>query len=164
MTSPPNLFDRIYARHGHRCPMSTLGGRLALAALGVLGEGEGPLAATYHARTCALDGIGEVTGCIEAEGSLRVTGEGRHALRLERGGLGAEAELTARALELAGTYRTLCLRLDEGWESLLESEKVERETRKEQALDRLLPILWEAPEADLVTTGPPVRAEEKRHD
>jgi hypothetical protein len=41
--------------------MSTLGGRLALAAMQWLGESAGDLRAIYRNRTCALDGIAEVT-------------------------------------------------------------------------------------------------------
>ena len=61
-SNPPPLFARIYARHGHRCPMSTLGGRLGLAALNALGETDGELKAVFANRTCAIYGITAVTG------------------------------------------------------------------------------------------------------
>ena len=53
MPESPEIFARIYARHGHRCPMSTLGGRLGLAAMQWLGDGAGELQAIYSNRTCA---------------------------------------------------------------------------------------------------------------
>jgi formylmethanofuran dehydrogenase subunit E len=96
-----DLFLRIRARHGHYCPMSTLGGRLGVAALELLGEGVGALVATYHIDTCAADGIAEATGCLP-----KVKAEGRHRLELRAGeGCGVAAELTAAALERAAVCR-----------------------------------------------------------
>ena len=62
MTQPPDIFQRIYARHGHRCPMSTLGGRMGLAAMTTLGpQPVESLEARYAHDTCAVDGIDVIT-------------------------------------------------------------------------------------------------------
>jgi formylmethanofuran dehydrogenase subunit E len=112
MTESSDLFLRIRARHGHYCPMSTLGGRLGTAALTALGSGAGELTATYHIDTCAADGIAVATGCLSEEGRLTVRGEGRHRLVLRAGdGRGVAAELSAAALEQAAACRK---RLDAG--------------------------------------------------
>lgn len=107
MFPSPTVFAEIYRRHGHRCPMSTLGGRLGHAARRRLGEGEG-LRAVYRARTCAVDGIALTTGCSPEAGSLAVEDCGRHVLTVTRpGGDGVTVALRAAALELAGSYRRL---------------------------------------------------------
>ncbi len=107
MTESTDIFLRIHARHGHYCAMSTLGGRLGLAALAALGEGDGALSATYLIETCAADGIAEATGCLP-----EVKNAGRHRLELRStDGRGMAAELTAMALELAAACRH---RLDSG--------------------------------------------------
>lgn len=107
MTESADIFLRIRARHGHYCPMSTLGGRLGLAALNALGEGAGALTAIYLIETCAADGIAEATGCVPV-----VRAEGLHRLELRYvDGRGIVAELTAQALEEAAACRR---RLDAG--------------------------------------------------
>jgi formylmethanofuran dehydrogenase subunit E len=102
----PELFLRIRARHGHYCPMSTLGGRLGMAALQALGEGTGEMTATYFIDTCAADGVAMATGCLQEEGRLTVRNEGCHRLELcAADGRGVAAELTATALEQAAACR-----------------------------------------------------------
>lgn len=108
----PDLFLRIRVRHGHYCPMSTLGGRLGAAALSALGAVDGELTACYHIDTCAVDGIAVATGCFPEEDRLIVTGVGLHRLDLrDAAGHGMRAELTATALARAATCRKL---LDDG--------------------------------------------------
>jgi formylmethanofuran dehydrogenase subunit E len=110
--SPPDLFLRIRARHGHYCPMSTLGGRLGMAALAALPSDAGQLTARYYIDTCAADGIAVATGCLPEEDRLTVQNEGRHRLELRAGdGRGVAAELTAAALDQAAACRR---RLDAG--------------------------------------------------
>ena len=126
----PDLFLRIHARHGHYCPMSTLGGRLGVAALAALGEGRGALTATYRIETCAADGIAVATGC-----APEVRSEGRHCLELRRAdGSGVAAELTPAALEEAARCRK---RLDAGEEA-----------------DAVLALLRSAPAAELIAVTP----------
>jgi len=151
---PPPLFARIYARHGHRCPMSTLGGRLGLAALNLLGQTGGELRAVFANRTCALDGITEVTGCSEANGRLKVVPCGRHALTVSTiDDRRVEVELTTTALEMAGRYRSLCDRLEQGWENLDRDEQARRQAAMDALLDELLPQFWQAEDQLLVVTN-----------
>lgn len=147
---PPEIYTRIYTRHGHRCPMSTLGGRLGLAATQRLAVHDGEMQATYSNRTCALDGIAEATGCSEEAGSLVVKNDGRHALTLAAGDASVEVELTAEALELAGRYRSLCNRLEGGWDKLGADEQARRRVEMDAMLDELLPQLWQAEDQKLV--------------
>lgn len=150
MILPPEIFARIYARHGHRCPMSTLGGRLGLAAKKWLGDSVDVLQAVYSNRTCALDGIAEATGCTEAAGTLVVKSDGRHALTLTRSQTVVEVELTAEALAMAGRYRSLCNRLEVGWDELAADEQARRRAEMDALLDELLPQFWQADDSQLV--------------
>ncbi len=150
MMNPPELFARIYTRHGHRCPMSTLGGRLGLAAMKWLGDSAGELQAVYGNRTCAMDGIAEATGCSEEAGTLVVKSDGRHALFLQSSQASIEVELTAEALEMACRYRSLCNRLESGWDGLEAEEQARRRTEMEAMLDELLPQFWQAEDRTLV--------------
>ncbi len=150
MTETPEIFDRIYTRHGHRCPMSTLGGRLGLAAIKWLGDNTGELQAIYSNRTCATDGIAETTGCTEDKGSLIVKNDGRHALTLSTAQASVEVELTTEALEMAGRYRSLCNRLENGSDGLEADEQVKRRAEMDAMLDELLPQFWQAEDQKLV--------------
>lgn len=108
MTEIPELFLQIHARHGHYCPMSTLGARLGQAALQALGEPVAELRGWYQIETCAIDGIALTTGCLPEQGRLTVLAEGRHRLRLQDDyGHGVYAELSAEALERAAACRRL---------------------------------------------------------
>ena len=130
-----DIFLHIRARHGHYCAMSTLGGRLGLAALAALGEGADGLTATYRIETCAADGIALATGCLPEEGRLTVCNEGRHRLELRTvDGRGVAAELTPAALEAAARCRK---RLDAGEEAGV-----------------VLAALRNAPVAELITVTP----------
>ena len=147
---PPELFARIYARHGHRCPMSTLGGRLGLAAMACFAGTTERLQALYSHRTCALDGIAEVTGCSEETGTLVVKNTGHHALVLSSPRQTVELALTDTALEMAGRYRLLCGRLEQNWADLGPDEQARRRGEMDALLDELLPRFWLAEEALLV--------------
>lgn len=88
--------------------MSTLGGRLGLAALRALGDGVAVLDATYLIDTCAADGVALATGCLPEDGRLKVRSDGRHRLELrDPSGRGVAAELTPVALERAVACRRL---------------------------------------------------------
>ena len=151
MIEAPEIFARVYSNHGHRCPMSTLGVRLGLAAVELGFAAEQGLRAVYHSRTCALDGIAQTLGCSEELGSLAVTTEGRHCLEVyATDGQVAEFTLSTNAMRIAGEFRQLSVELEKEWDSLDEDAKSEREQRREAALDALLPGLWQAPTADLI--------------
>ena len=130
MTHSSDLFSRIRARHGHYCAMSTLGGRLGVAALAALGKECAELSAAYLIDTCAADGIAEATGC-----ATEVRNEGRHRLELRTvDGRGVVAELIPAALEEAARCRK---QLDAGEEA-----------------DEVLAYLRAAPVAELITVTP----------
>jgi len=155
---PFELFAEIYRRHGHRCPMSTLGGRLGYAARRLLGPEvpDGALAAVYQTATCALDGIRLATGCSEAAGSFDAREEGRHRLILvdRRSGRGLAVALRMETLALAGEYR----RFDEALEkdrAVLDGEELaERVRQKETFLDLLLERLRTLPDEELLEFEP----------
>jgi len=151
MPEVPEIFARIYARHGHRCPMSTLGGRLGMAAVKSLDDECGSIqSAVYGSQTCALDGIAETTGCSEETGALTVKGDGRHALLLKAEQGTVEVELTEEALTMAGQYRSLCNRLEKNWDELDKDEQTRRRAEMDAMLDELLPRFWSADDALLV--------------
>lgn len=102
------LFLQIRARHGHYCPMSTLGARLGEAAVQALGGAGDRLTARYLIGTCAVDGVALATGCLPEAGRMVVDNRGRHCLELWDAGTGqgVQAELTAVALERAAQCRT----------------------------------------------------------
>ncbi len=150
MIEPPEIFARIYARHGHRCPMSTLGGRLGLAALEAAGGCNEGLHLVYSNRTCALDGIAETTACSEEDGNLVVRNDGRHAMQVKNNELSMEVELSAEALQIAGRYRSLCNRLEQNWDALDADEQTRRRAKMDAMLDEILPQLWQADDALLL--------------
>lgn len=148
---PPELFDRIYRRHGHRCPMSTLGGRLGWAALRAL-AGAGEVRGVYFIETCALDGIRETTGCHGA--ALRVENRGEHRLHLACGEGGVAVALTAEALAVAGRYRLCSEGLERDRPHLPAADLVSREEEKERVLQSVLEELWSLPDGVLLSLRP----------
>ncbi len=153
MSAPPEIFAAIYRRHGHRCPMSTLGGRLGLAARLVLGGGD-KMQAVYHIRTCALDGIAVTTGCREEEGNLRVAERGEHRLWLTNGDSTVMVTLRPAALEIAGRYRQASEALEREGAALTEQERQRREAAVQQILDEVLQALWTLPDEILLDASP----------
>ena len=147
-------FTEIYRIHGHRCPMSTLGGRLGFATRERL-SGREPLAATYFIDTCAADGVSVMTGCLKSDQSLRIFQRERHALWLQdSAGRGLFAELNPRALELAGEYRSLDQALQQQEGSLSAGERQQRQAEKELFLDALLQKLRTFPDEELMAFAP----------
>lgn len=153
MIQPPEIFRRIYVRHGHRCPMSTLGGRLGLAAMRALAvTAEVELVAVCETDSCALDGIAETTGCQLADGRLSVEPKGVHALRLTAPGRRAvRVALSPLALDIAGRYRRLdelCARQRRAGVPAAELHALLLE--KERTLQAVLEQLWTLADADLL--------------
>lgn len=151
MALPPiHLFNEIYQIHGHRCPMSTLGGRLGFAARERL-DGQQPLSALYFINTCAADGISVMTGCKKAEGTLMIVERDRHALWLkDSGARGLFTELSDYALQLAGEYRLLDQSFEKEKSSFSPEELQRRQLAKEFFLDDLLQKLWTLPDYELM--------------
>lgn len=100
-TPAPHLFAELAAKHGHYCPMSTLGLRIGWAAQRKF---KGELQdATYLAQTCAVDGIRLAFD----GGTLQVEEGGRHLLRFADQDHGWKIELRPETLRLAASYRLL---------------------------------------------------------
>ncbi|MBW2451289.1 MAG: hypothetical protein JRF07_02920 [Deltaproteobacteria bacterium] len=59
--------------------------------------------------------------------------------------------LTDWALDQADTYRALCNRLEEGWQTLAETEQARRRAEMDAMLDDLLPRFWLADEHQLMS-------------
>lgn len=146
----PDIYSEIYRRHGHRCPMSTLGGRLGHAARLHL-PADGANQATYHIATCAVDGIAVTTGCSRESGTLHVVDCGRHALWLRNNaGSGIFAELKPQALQLSAGYRTLSQAIEQERNTLSPLALATRLAEQEDFLDRLLQQLWALPDETLI--------------
>lgn len=150
MSIDREFFEAIYARHGHRCPMSTLGGRLGRAAAAHVDSLR--RRAVYHIDTCALDGIRVATGCHE----IRVVDEGRHVLDLvdDRNGRGVRVALRPEALAIAGEYRRLDDALDRDRAGLDPTTLAARQSEVNQVLDKVLEQLWTLPDETLLKITP----------
>ena len=80
-------FDALYAFHGHRCPMSTMGARMGMAAMEALGLTKADqfiVEARCFARNCALDGVQFTTGCTLGNGNISFEDAGKTLLALRR--------------------------------------------------------------------------------
>lgn len=104
------LFQDLARRHGHFCPMSTLGLRIGWIARRLV---QGTLReAVYCIKTCALDGIQLALDMKD----LRIRESEQHQLLLYDDGGWLSIELSAEALQLAASYRQL---LDPGMQDAL---------------------------------------------
>lgn len=140
--------------------MSTLGGRLGLAAVRrFAGQGgAGERLAVYHADTCAVDGVQVTTGCRPEDGSLRVVDQGRHALALVSPptGEGVIVSLREAALAIAWEYRSVSEALDRDRHDLSAAMLEARERQRQEVLDAVLQKLWTLDDETLLTFGPVV--------
>ena len=152
----PEWFNEIYRRHGHRCPMSTLGGRLGWAALQRCADprSSGLRGIFFHA-TCAVDGIAVATGLSLATGTLSVRDVGRHTLVLRDRSRNWELELSLRpeALAIAGRYRRLDAELERRAGAMSEEERSRLEAERARVLQEVLEELWTLPESALLKIG-----------
>ncbi len=103
-------FDGLYNFHGHRCPMSTMGARLALAAMSALGVGKADqflIEADYGIKNCALDGIQYTTGCTLGNGNISCSGSGKPLLVLwmRDGSRRAEIRVSSVALSKLAAHK-----------------------------------------------------------
>ena len=95
------MYVALAERHGHYCPMSTLGLRLGWAAFKRLkGELQG---ATYLAKTCARDGI---SLALSFE-NLQYEEQDQHRLCFSDQDNHWEITLLPQTLKLAASYRLL---------------------------------------------------------
>ncbi|PLY05730.1 MAG: hypothetical protein C0624_04730 [Desulfuromonas sp.] len=151
MQQPPEIFQQIYARHGHRCPMSTLGGRMGLAAMKALGPQPAErLEAHYAHDTCAIDGIELTTGCSRANKRLTVAQTGAHVLSLNVGAHGVVVTLRDAALAIAWRYRKVDEELEQarGKRSLEELEGLLH--LRSEVLQEVLEKFWTLPDDELL--------------
>jgi formylmethanofuran dehydrogenase subunit E len=140
MIQTPEIFQRIYQQHGHRCPMSTLGGRMGLAALKALDAREdSSLSAVFEHGTCVVDGIEMTTGCSRSSGSLRVEDSGRHSVVVQFGEkMSVRVSLNEFALATAWEYRTADDAFTAGKGSLPAEELQRLHEQKETVLQSVL--------------------------
>ncbi len=153
MIPTPEMFQRIYEQHGHRCPMSTLGGRMGLAAVQALEVSSGSfMTAVFEHGTCAVDGIEVATGCSRLSGTLRVEDSGRHTVVVQSAaGDSVRITLNAFALATAWEYRTADAAYNAGKGSLPDAELQRLCAQKEAVLQTVLERLWTLPDESLLT-------------
>lgn len=104
-----DLYEQLAKRHGHYCPMSTLGLRLGLEMVRRLSAAEhGTWQLCYQMRTCAADGIAMALENSLLTAELQVDPQGQHLLLCAADdGRELSLGLSAEALLLAGRYRAL---------------------------------------------------------
>ncbi|MBE0502367.1 MAG: hypothetical protein IBX47_13115 [Desulfuromonadales bacterium] len=134
--------------------MSTLGGRMGLAALKALDVREGSaLSVIFEHGTCAVDGIEVATGCSRTSGSLRVDDFGRHTVVVRSAaGDSVRVSLNAFALATAWEYRTADEAFSAGKGSLSAEEIQHLHEQKETVLQSVLERLWTLPDETLLIT------------
>ena len=152
MVQPPEVFQRIYQQHGHRCPMSTLGGRLGLAALSALDVEPGSdMTAVFENDTCAVDGIELTIGCLQSTGALRVEDTGSHALTVRtENGMSVRVTISESALATAWEYRTVDEQFNAGRGTLDAEELKVLHEKKETVLQNVLAKFWSLPDEKLL--------------
>lgn len=104
-----DLYSQLAERHGHYCPMSTLGLRLGLEAVRHLqGRWAEDWQFCYQSRTCAVDGIilAFESRCLAID--LQIAQHGQHLLHCRSAG-GRELSLclSQEAMQLANQYRAV---------------------------------------------------------
>jgi len=105
-------FTGLYEFHGHRCPMSTMGARLGIAALAGLGVSKSDqfrVEGRYFARNCALDGIQYTTGCTLGNGNLAFEDAGRFSfvLKMRDGARGVAVDVSQGAMARLAAHKAL---------------------------------------------------------
>ena len=104
-----DLYSQLAERHGHYCPMSTLGLRLGIEVVRRLTDVESTdWRFCYQARTCAADGIVMALEQSPLPSALQVEQLGQHLLlctSVDGGEL--SLSLSANAMRLAAQYREL---------------------------------------------------------
>ena len=109
LVAESELYQRLAERHGHYCPMSTLGVRLGEEALRHLTRlPQIDLDLCYLARTCAADGIRLVFESAGYKQDFSIDPLGQHRLRCRLAGdKELSLQLSAEAMQLAAGYRDL---------------------------------------------------------
>ncbi|ODU14334.1 MAG: hypothetical protein BGP20_14900 [Thiobacillus sp. 63-78] len=139
--------------HGHRCWASVAGVRVGLAALRALNvkrSGGRQLHAFVeigedHGGMCFGDGVQNATGCTLGKGNMEKTPYGKLAVTLiERA--------TNRAVRVS--YKpTLAKRIAESAFMVKRGQGIEPDQIPEAEQMELVNLVWDAPEADVMTIG-----------
>ncbi|MBI5189417.1 MAG: hypothetical protein HZA22_01895 [Nitrospirae bacterium] len=149
-------FTALYEFHGHRCPMSTMGARLglaAMAALGVTKADQFKVEGLFHTKNCALDGIQFTTGCTLGNGNLAYAEEGRAAFTLNRrdGRGGVVVTVSGAALERLSGFKEFKARLMEERDISGLARAMEIDAEINRGFDALVDWVQSADEGGLVT-------------
>ena len=152
MSDKDILLDTIKF-HGHRCWASVSAVRIGLVALRTLGvkrAGGSQLLAVVeigddHGGMCFADGIQYTTGCTVGKGNLRKTGFGKLAVTLVE-------KASNRALRIS--YKpTLQPRIAESAFMKKRGMGIAPDEIPEAEQMELVDLVWNAPEADIMTIG-----------
>jgi len=145
--------------HGHRCWASVAGVRIGLAGLRTLGvkrSGGRQLHAFVeigedHGGICFGDGVQYATGCTLGKGNMEKTPYGKLAMTLiERA--------TNRAVRIS--YKpTLQKKIGESAFMVKRGQGIEPDEIPESEQMELVNLIWDAPEADILTIGEPFQFE-----
>jgi len=132
--------------------MSTLGGRMGLAAMKALGpQPAAQLEARYAHDTCAIDGIEITTGCTRGNRRLTVAPTGAHVLSVYVGRRGVTVTLLESALAIAWRYR----KVDEELEAARGTRPLEELEGllhlRSEVLQQVLEQLWTLPDSELLS-------------
>jgi len=148
-------FDGLYAFHGHRCPMSTMGARLgaaAMSALGVTKADQFRVEAVFFSKNCALDGIRFMTGCTFGNGNIAYEDSGRAVLtlRYRDGSRSTAVSVSDAALSRLSGHKELKARLLEEKEisGLPRAMEIDREISID--FDALVQWVQDAPAGELL--------------
>jgi len=149
-------FKGLYDFHGHRCPMSTMGARLALAAMAALRVTKADqflIEGRVFTKNCALDGIQYVTGCTLGNGNLSFEEAGRAAflLKMRDGSREVIASVSDAALTRLSSHKKLKAELMEEREISGLPRAMEIDAEIARDFEVLVQWVQDAPEAELVT-------------
>ncbi len=153
-TSDRQILEDALAFHGHNCWASTMGVRMGLAAMRALGverSGAKSLHAIveigdHHGAMCFGDGVQYATGCTFGKGNIEKDPKGKLALTLieKAGGL---------AIRVA--YKpTLQKQIRESRFMQKRAAGVPPTEIPEEEQWELVNLVWDAPEADVMVSGP----------
>ena len=121
-------FDLLESLHGDTCAGSLMGARLAMAAREVMGF-DSEFTAEYFDLSCPVDGIQVFAGTTLGNKRLTVDDRDEHRLILtdKNNGKKVETSLTAKALEMGKSYRTLSKKLRSLPDGSMPRNEVEQE-------------------------------------
>jgi formylmethanofuran dehydrogenase subunit E len=153
-----NPLDALFAFHGHRCWASTVGVRAGLAALRALGVEPGggkTLHASveigdHHGAMCFADGIQVATSCTFGKGNISKSHKGKLAVTLVD---------TTTDRQVRVSYKpTLQAQIRKSAFMQKRAAGIPPTDIPEAEQWELVHLIWDAPEADVLTIDPPQTA------